>query len=334
VTGSDLHVVLGASGGIGRALVHELARRGHPVRAVHRRAGAVDLPRGVAALAADVSTAEGARAACAGAAVVHHCVQPPYHRWAEEFPALNEAVLAGAAAAGAKLVVADNLYPYAPPVGGPLTEDAPQRPTSRKGAVRLALATRLLDAHRAGTVRVAIGRASDYYGPGATVSAAGERVFGAVLAGRTVRWPGRVDVPRTLHHVDDIARGLATLAEDDRADGRAWILPAAAPLTPRELVQRIGAAAGRPARIAGTPRAVLRLLGLVDRGAGELPDIWYQFDRPWTADDGQFQRAFGPQPATAYDEGIAATVEWYRRRAARAATRPRAGCAASGSRPR
>ncbi len=210
----QLHVVLGASGGIGRALVRELARRGHPVRAVHRRGGATDPPRGVAALAADVATAEGARAACAGAAVVHHCAQPPYHRWAQEFPAMNEAVLAGAVAAGAKLVVADNLHTYAPS-RGPLTEDAPQRPTSRKGTVRLALTTRLLDAHRAGAVRVA-----------------------------------------------------------------------------------------------------LRLIGLVDRGAGELPDIWYQFDRAWTADDGRFQRTFGPQPPTPYDRGIPATVEWYRRRAA------------------
>ena len=36
----------------------------------------------------------------------------------------------------------------------------------------------LLDAHRAGQVEVAIGRASDYFGPGATQSALGETVFG------------------------------------------------------------------------------------------------------------------------------------------------------------
>lgn len=305
-----LHVVLGASGGIGGAVVRALVAQGRRVRAVHRRARTGD-PR-VEWLAADVASPDGARAACAGAAVVLHCAQPLYHRWAQEFPAMNEAVIAGAAAAGAKLVFADNLYMYSPP-SGPLTEDAPREPTSRKGAVRRALADRLLDAHRTGAVRVAIGRASDYYGPGATASAAGATVFAAVLADRTVRWPGRVDVPRTLHHVDDVARGLVTLAADDRADGRAWILPAAPPLTPREFVERVGAAAGRPARISGTPRAALRLVGLVNRSAGELPDIWYQFDRPWTADDGLFQRTFGPLPATGHDRGIAETVAWYRR---------------------
>lgn len=166
-----LHVVLGASGGIGRALVRELARRGDRVRAVHRNARSDGLPDGVEALAVDISSAGGARTACAGAAVVHHCAQPAYHRWAREFGAMNEAVIAGAAAAGAKLVVADNLYMYSPP-RGPLTEDAPQEPTSRKGAVRLAVANRLLDAHRAGVLRVAIGRASDYCGPGAPGTAA------------------------------------------------------------------------------------------------------------------------------------------------------------------
>lgn len=309
---SDLHVVLGATGGIGRAVVHELARQGRHVRAVHRGPGP-DLPSGVEALAADVSTPDGARAACAGAAVVHHCAQPAYHRWAQDFPALNEAVLDGAAAAGAKLVLADNLYAYAPPTG-PLTEDSPQRPTSRKGAVRLRLAEQLLDAHRRGVLRVTIGRASDYYGPGTTASSAGEPVFGAVLAGRTVRWPGRVDVPHALHHLPDIARALVTLADHDAADGRAWILPAAPALTPQEFVARIAATTGRPAPISPTPRAVLRLVGLFDRAAGELPDIWYQYDRAWTVDDGQFQRAFGPQPPTDWDEGIAATVDWYRRR--------------------
>jgi nucleoside-diphosphate-sugar epimerase len=323
---SDLHVVLGASGGVGRALVAELAGRGHRVRAVHRNAGRDDLPPGVEALAADVATPDGSRAACAGAAVVHHCAQPAYHRWAQEFPTMNEAVIAGASAAGAKLVFADNLYMYTPPAAGPLTEDAPQRPTSRKGAVRKALADRLLEVHRAGAVRVAIGRASDYYGPGATTSAAGETVFGAVLAGKTVRWPGRVDVPRTLHHVNDIARGLATLASDDRADGRAWILPAAPALTAREFVERVGAAAGRPVRITGTPRATLQLIGMLNRSAGELPDIWYQFDRPWLADDGQFQATFGPLPPTPYQRGIPETLEWYRGRAGRVRTpRPGAG---------
>ncbi|MGV9313615.1 NAD(P)H-binding protein [Streptomyces sp. NPDC003691] len=126
---TPLHAVLG-TGGIGTAVVHELARRGHRVRAVSRRPSSA-LPPGVTTLAADLSTAGGARAACAGADVVYHCVQPPYHRWPQEFPRLTEAIADAAAAAGAKLVLADNLYAYEP-TDGPLSERTPgARPAGR-----------------------------------------------------------------------------------------------------------------------------------------------------------------------------------------------------------
>ena len=106
---SALHVVLGAAGGTGSAVVGELGVRGLPVRAV-TRSGAADVPEGVEQIAADVATPDGARRACAGAAVVYHCAQPPYTDWPAAFPPLTEAIADGAAAAGAKLVLADNLY--------------------------------------------------------------------------------------------------------------------------------------------------------------------------------------------------------------------------------
>ena len=162
---TPLHVVLGASGGIGGAVVRELVARGHRVRAVARhRAG--DLPAGVDFLAADIGTGDGARLAAAGAAVVYHCAQPAYHRWPREFPALTAAVTAGTAAAGAKLVFTDNLYMY-----GPITEATPQRATSRKGAVRIEMANRLLAAHAAGTLRAPCGSPSG--GPPITTARAG-----------------------------------------------------------------------------------------------------------------------------------------------------------------
>jgi nucleoside-diphosphate-sugar epimerase len=68
------------------------------------RAGATDVPEDVEQVAADVATPDGARRACAGAAVVYHCAQPPYTKWVELFPPLTRAVLDGTAEAGAKLV--------------------------------------------------------------------------------------------------------------------------------------------------------------------------------------------------------------------------------------
>ncbi|MCM2387644.1 NAD-dependent epimerase/dehydratase family protein [Streptomyces albipurpureus] len=312
---TPLHVVLGAGGGIGSAVVHELARRGHRTRAV-QRGPALDLPPGVTTRAADVSTTEGARAACADATVVYHCAQPPYHRWPQEFPQLTDAVIEGAAAAGAKLVFADNLYLYGP-IDGPVSERSPRRPTSRKGAVRKEMADRLLQAHKSGRLNVTIGQASDYYGPGGTKSVIGAAVVPAVLDGRTVNWPGRLDVPHTVHYLPDIAAALVTLGERDAADGRTFVLPAAPAPTPRQFIRQIAAAAGSRTRMRGTTKPLMRLVGLSNPAARELLDIWYQFSHPWTVDDTLYRLTFGHAEVTAPDAAVAATVAWHRTHTAR-----------------
>jgi nucleoside-diphosphate-sugar epimerase len=60
VAAAKRHVVLGAAGGTGSAVVRELAARGLRVRAVTRR-GTGDVPEGVEQVATDVGTAGGAR---------------------------------------------------------------------------------------------------------------------------------------------------------------------------------------------------------------------------------------------------------------------------------
>jgi nucleoside-diphosphate-sugar epimerase len=232
-------VVIGAGGGTGGAIVRLLSERGRPVRAVARRR--LDVPEGSEALEADVSGVEGARAACAGAAVIFHCVQPPYTRWPEEFPALERSITAAAQEAGAKLVMADNLYAYGP-APSPLVEDPPQRASGRKGRLRVQMSEALLEAHAAGRLEVAIGRASDLYGPGARNSVAGARVFDTALAGRTVALPARLDQPRSWSYVDDVGRGLITLADRPEASGGIWHLPTAEPLTGRAFLELVFAA--------------------------------------------------------------------------------------------
>jgi nucleoside-diphosphate-sugar epimerase len=146
---SERHVVLGAAGGTGSAVVRELVDRGLRVRAV-TRGGKVEVPEGVEQAAADVGTTEGARRACEDAAVVYHCVQPNYRKWPELFPPITQAVLEGAATASAKLVFADNLYLYGP-AEGPMTEETPQRAESRKGRTRIEMAEAILRAHAEGS---------------------------------------------------------------------------------------------------------------------------------------------------------------------------------------
>jgi nucleoside-diphosphate-sugar epimerase len=317
VTG--VQVVLGGSGGIGGAVVRELAAKGLQVRAVSRHA-AGEAWEGVTRLAADVATPAGAAAASEGAAVVYHCLQPPYHRWAEEFPPLNRTVGEAAAREGAKLVVADNLYMYGP-IAGSITEASPQQPTSRKGRIRKDSADALLAEHAAGRLRVTIGRASDYYGPGGKNSIAGDTVFGAAVAGKAVRWPASADQPRSFSYLPDLARALVTLGQSDAADGRAWIVPSAPPLTARALVALIEHELQRHVKLVVTSKLAMRLAGLRIPQARELPDIWYQFAAPFVADGSAFETAFGSFAPAAHERAVLETVAWFTSEAARPVVR-------------
>jgi hypothetical protein len=64
-------------------------------------------------------------------------------------------------------------------------------------------------AAEAGRVRIAIGRASDFFGPGITESALGERVFAKALARKSADFLGNPDLPHTYSYVPDVAAGRA-----------------------------------------------------------------------------------------------------------------------------
>jgi nucleoside-diphosphate-sugar epimerase len=312
VAAGSTHAVLGAAGGTGSAVVRELAARGLRVRAV-TRSGAADAPEGVEQLAADVGTAEGAGRACEGAAVVYHCAQPPYTKWPELFPPMTQAILDGAAAAGAKLVFADNLYLYGPP-DSPMTEETPQRAQGKKGRTRIEMADTVLGAHAEGRMRATIGRASDYYGPRGTASTVGENIMKPVVGGKRARWLGSLDQPHTLNYLEDMGRALVTLGERDEADGQVWHLPAAEPQTGREFLTLLFRAAGQPPKIGVASRPMIRIGGLFNSLLRELNETLYQFERPFVSDASKFQRAFGPFDPTPHPEAVERTVEWFRRR--------------------
>jgi nucleoside-diphosphate-sugar epimerase len=309
---SALHVVLGAGGGTGSAVVDELVVRGLPVRAV-TRTGVTNVRAGVEQVAADIAEPDGARRACAGAAVVYHCAQPPYTKWVELFPPLTRTVLDGAADAAAKLVFADNLYVYGPPEGV-MTEETPQRAQGKKGRIRIEMAAEILRAHGDGRLRCTIGRSSDYYGPRGTSTTAGDNLMKPVLRGKRARWLGSLDQPHTLNYLEDMARALVTLGEREEADGEVWHLPAAEALTGRQFLTLVYEAAGLAPKVGVAPRPMIRLIGVFDPLVRELNETLYQFERPFVSDAAKFQGAFGPFEPTPHPEAVRRTVEWFRNR--------------------
>ncbi len=307
-----LHVVFG-TGQVGSALAAHLGAMGIAARAVSRNRPRA-LADGVDWRAADVTDPEAAAGAAKGASVIYQCLNAPYDQWPERFPPLQRGVLAAAEANGALLVSLENLYGYGPTGTRPMTEDLPLAATTVKGRTRAAMTAELLAAAEAGRVRVAIGRASDFFGAGVTQgSTLGERVFGNALRGRRADFIGNPDLPHTYSYVPDIAAGLATLGTDPRAVGQVWHLPGPQTVTTRALLDLVAVQVGHPVAVRSVPKLALRALGLVNPMLRGLAETAYQFDQPFVMETSKYEAAFGPA-GTPLAVAVAATVAWYRTR--------------------
>ena len=306
----ELHVVFG-TGAVGMSVMDELVQRGpRRVRMVNR-SGRARVPHGVEVVGGDATDEAFAREASEGASVVYFALNPPYNKWPELFPRLQAGVLEGAASSGAKLIAMENLYMYGPTDGRPITEDLPYAPNTRKGRVRAMMSQELMEANQSGKVRVAIGRASDFFGPRVLASAAGEQVFGRAVEGKSAQVAGDPDQPHTYTYVPDIGKGLVILGEREEALGQAWHLPSPETVTTRQFVEMIFEEVGQPARVQAAPKIVLRALGLFNPGIRETIEMLYEFEEPFVVDDSRFEREFGDQ-ATPLSEAIQRTVRWYR----------------------
>jgi nucleoside-diphosphate-sugar epimerase len=315
------HVVFGA-GAVGLAIADALLTRGvapGQIRVVNR-SGHAPLPAGVQTLGGDASDPDFAVHAAAGARVIYQVLNAPYHRWAQDFPALQAAAIAAAAAAGARLVTLENVYAYGAPAVGPdgtarpFTEDSPLAAHTRKGVVRARMHAALMAAHTAGRVEVTVGRASDYFGPrgGGQAVNLGGQAMRAALAGRPAQVLGDPDQPHTYSYIPDIAAGLAILGEHPDAPGQVWHLPNdPRTRTTRQLLDLAYQAAGHPrARVQRVPVLALRGLGLFRPGARETIEMLYEFDRPFVVDSFRITALGGRH--TPLEQAIEATLASYR----------------------
>lgn len=305
----EVHVVFG-TGTIGLELVDELDSQGYRVRAVNR-SGVASIPAGVELMAGDVLREGFATTAAAGASVVYQCLNPPYHKWPELFPAMQQATVDAARATGARFVSFENVYAYGDTAGRPISEDLPYLADTKKGKVRAAMAESLATLHELGDLEVVTARASDYFGPGATdQSQLGARFIGRAIAGKSMQVVGDPDQPHSYTYSRDIARTLVTLGGDPRAGGHVWHVPNAPARTTREIAAMVADQLGSEVRVAAAPQAMLRVMGLFNPTVRELNEMLYEFEQPFVVDSSKFEAAYGAK-ATPLEESLAATVEWW-----------------------
>lgn len=333
--GAPVVLVLGASGRLGAAAVAAFAAAGWRVVA-QRRGDGPGLPGTARAFHGGLDDVDALARAADGARVVVHAVNPAYTRWATEAMPALDAGLAVARRLGARLVLPGNVYGYGEGMPAVLRADTPQRPTTRKGAIRQRLEARLRDAAATGTP-CAVLRAGDFFGAG-TGSWLDLAVARDLVRGRLV-YPGPLDVPHAWAYVPDLARALVALADADRGRSPTGTVPLAAwedlgfaghTVTGGELLAAVEAAAERlgvqPAggwRHGAMPWGLIRAGGWFVPMWRELAEMAYLWRVPHALDGDALAARVGPVPSTPLPQAMAAALTALGAGAADTRARPR-----------
>lgn len=303
-----MYTILGAGGSVSNELVKLLAAREIPFRTVSRHGGAT--PGAAETRVADLTEHHATVEVVAGSDVVFLLAGLKYdHKvWAEQWPRIIDNAVDACKQAGAKLIFFDNVYMYGK-VSGPMTEETPYRPTSRKGKVRAQIATRLEQAWKQGEFTAMIARAADFYGPDAKNGIPNMMVFEPLSKGEKAMCLVSDALPHSYTYVPDAAHALITLAETPAAWNQIWHLPTSPqPMTGREFIFQAAEAMGKAPKYRVLSKTMVKLAGVFNPTIREVHEMLHQNDSPYLFDSSKYARAFG-FAGTPYAEGIAETAK-------------------------
>jgi nucleoside-diphosphate-sugar epimerase len=301
-------LVLGATGGVGGEIARALLARGWRVRALHRDPGKAAKPGdGLEWVRGDaLDIAEVARAA-EGVSVIVHGVNPPgYRNWKGLALPMLESTIAAATKSGALIVFPGTVYNFGPETFPLVGEDAPQRPRTRKGRIRVAMERRLFEASQAGA-RVLILRAGDFFGPSTENSWFGAAVVKPRRPLKAVVYPGRHTVGHAWAYLPDLAETAARLIER-RGEltpfaafhfGGHWFERGV------EMAEAVRAASGNPRLpVRGFPWGLVYLLAPLLETFREMLEMTYLWRLPLRLDNRRLVAFLGEEPHTPTLEAV------------------------------
>jgi nucleoside-diphosphate-sugar epimerase len=306
--------ILGAGGAISNELAKILAANRVPFRLVGRSPSPL---AGGEVVAADLSDQAQTVKAVAGSTVVHLLVGLKYdvRVWRELWPRIMANTLEACKRAQARLVFFDNVYMYGR-VQGPMTEETPYAPCSKKGEIRAQIATTLMKEVKAGAVTAMIARSADFYGPDTRNGVPNVLVFEALAKAKRASWLVDARVPHSLTFTPDAARGVDMLANSESAWNQVWHLPTTPePPTGEQLITMAAKEFGVAPKYRVLGRAMLRVAGWFNPLVRESYEMLYQSDGPYVFDSTKFAKAFG-FAGTPYADGVRIVAASYKKHTA------------------
>lgn len=298
-------LVLGATGGVGGETARALLARGWRVRGLTRclreTGAAIDWVEG------DALDANAVRRAAQGTDAIVHAVNPPgYRDWEKLVLPMLDNSIAAARATGARLALPGTIYNYDPRMLRVAGEDAPQLPTTRKGAIRVEMEKRL------GRVRSLVVRAGDYFGPRPGNSWLSQGMITPGKPVRSILYPGARGAGHGWAYLPDVGETFARLLDRDAdlPDAARFHLHGTWDRDGSEFADAIRAAAGDPAiPLRRLPWGLLPLVAPFNATMREMIEMRVFWQHPLELDNAALVAFLGVEPRTPLVEALRATLE-------------------------
>ena len=309
-------LVLGASGGIGGETARALTRHGWAIRALSRDAEKASR-RATAAgdhwgwVPGDAMDRASVVAAGKDASVIVHAVNPPgYRNWGGLVLPMIENTIEAARASGARVLLPGTIYNYGPDAFPVLSEDSPQHPATRKGAIRVKMELRLARAANAG-VRSLVLRAGDFFGPQPGQSWFSQGMVKPGKPVRTVTMPGRKGIGHSWAYLPDVAEAFARLAEREAglAHFERFHFDGIWDADGLRMVEAIRRVAGDPGiKVKKLPWTLMSLMSPFNETVREMMEVRSLWQVPIRLDNARLVALLGAEPATPIGQAVEATL--------------------------
>ncbi|RYM06641.1 NAD-dependent epimerase/dehydratase family protein [Sporolactobacillus sp. THM7-7] len=304
-------LVLGASGGMGYAIVKELSNRGITVRAFARTQSKLehlfhDDPR-VSIFAGDLFRIDDLSAAASDVDIIFQSANLPYPEWEEKWGQLITNVVSATKKQEAKLAVVDNIYAYGRNPGRKVSETTPKRPHTKKGKIRLESEKIIKESG----VKALIAHFPDFYGPNAKSSLFYYTLKNVVKNKNTI-YIGNPKIARESIFTPDGAKAIVNLALNDEAYDQEWTIPASGVVTGEEVIAMIRKLTQYQKHVTTITKNMIRFLGLFNPMMREVVEMYYLNEDTVVLSGEKYEKHFGPVPVTPYKEGLRQTIEFMR----------------------
>nr|WP_295974102.1 SDR family NAD(P)-dependent oxidoreductase [uncultured Bacillus sp.] len=302
-------LVLGATGGIGYALVRELVDRGVEVVAFSRRKERLDVlyqkESKVSIFSGDALVEKDVIEAADGVDVIFHAVSFPYQEWREKHPLCMEIIIRAAEKQQAKIALVDNIYAYGIQSKIEVNEDTRKEPHTKKGKIRLAMENRL----KRSNSPYLIVHMPDLYGPNAENTILHETLKNVVL-NKSANFVGNTKVAREFIFTLDGAKAMVELASREDTYNQNWNIPSAHPITGEEIIEILRKEFGYKKSIRTVSKTMIQFIGIFQPFMREMVEMMYLTEDPVILSGKKYEAKIGSIPQTPYKEGIKKTLNW------------------------